>query len=223
MVEAMDWNVGRLIDTLEELKLTDKTLIIFTSDNGGLYTVSEQFPLKYGKGSYYEGGTRVPLIIRWDGKIKANSVSNSPVINLDFYPTLMEIANISYENNQIQDGLSLTPLLFDLGSINERALYWHFPIYLEAQNGYNEFTGRDPYFRTRPGSTMRYGKWKLHQYFEDGAVELYNLDTDLTEQNNLAEINPKKTSELLIMLDAWRSDTNAAIPDQLNPKYIDSR
>ena len=223
MIEAMDTNVGRLVDTLEELKLTDNTLIVFTSDNGGLFTVSEQFPLKYGKGAYYEGGTRVPLIVRWDGEIKANSVSDVPVINLDFYPTLLEISNASYKKGQIPDGVSLTPILFDLGTIKDRALYWHFPIYLEAQNGYNEFTGRDPYFRTRPGSTMRYGKWKLHQYFEDGAVELYNLDTDLTEQNNLAEINPKKTSELLIMLDAWRSNTNAAIPDQLNPKYIDSR
>ncbi len=223
MIEAMDMNVGRLVDTLEELKLTDNTLIVFTSDNGGLFTVSEQFPLKYGKGAYYEGGTRVPLIIRWDGKIKANSVSDVPVINLDFYPTLLEISNASYKKNQIQDGISLTPILFDLGTIKERALYWHFPIYLEAQNGYNEYTGRDPYFRTRPGSTMRYGKWKLHQYFEDGTVELYNLDTDLSEQNNLAQINPEKTSELINMLEIWRTNTNAPIPDQLNPQYINTK
>jgi arylsulfatase A-like enzyme len=219
MIEAMDMNVGRLVDTLEELKLTDNTLIVFTSDNGGLFTVSEQFPLKYGKGAYYEGGTRVPLIVRWDGKIKANSVSDVPVINLDFYPTLLEISNASHKKSQVQDGISLTPILFDLGTINERALFWHFPIYLEAQNGYNEYTGRDPYFRTRPGTTMRYGKWKLHQYFEDGTIELYNLDTDLSEQYNLAQINLEKTSELINMLELWRTNTNAPIPDQLNPKY----
>ena len=223
MIEEMDMNVGRLIDTLEELKLTDNTLIIFTSDNGGLYTVSEQFPLKYGKGAYYEGGTRVPLIVRWDGKIKANSISTVPVINLDFYPTLLEISNASYKRGQVQDGESLTPILFDLGDINERALYWHFPIYLQAQNDYNEYTGRDPYFRTRPGSTMRYGKWKLHQYFEDGAIELYDLDTDLTEQNNLAQINLEKTSELINMLDIWRININAPIPKKLNPKYIKTK
>ena len=220
MIEAMDWNIGRLIDTLEALKLTDNTLIIFTSDNGGLFTVSEQFPLKYGKGAYYEGGTRVPLIMRWDGKIKANSITAEPVINLDFYPTFLEITNTMGEKEQALDGESLTPVLFETGTIKERALYWHFPIYLEAQNGYNEYTGRDPYFRTRPGSTMRFGKWKLHQYFEDGAVELYNLDTDLSEQNNLAQINLEKTSEMLNMLELWRTATNAPIPDQLNPNYI---
>jgi arylsulfatase A-like enzyme len=223
MIEAMDMNVGRLINTLEELKLSDNTLIIFTSDNGGLFTVSEQYPLKYGKGAYYEGGTRIPLIVRWDGKIKANSVSNIPVINLDFYPTLLELTNASDKKSQVQDGESLTPVLFDSGTINERALFWHFPIYLEAQNGYNEYTGRDPYFRTRPGSTMRYGKWKLHQYFEDGAVELYNLDTDLSEQNNLAQINVEKTSELINMLELWRARINAPIPEQINPKYLNTK
>ena len=223
MIEAMDMNVGRLIDTLEELKLNDNTLIIFTSDNGGLFTVSEQYPLKYGKGAYYEGGTRITLIVRWDGKIKANSVSNIPVINLDFYPTILEITKASGKKSQVQDGESLTPILFDSGTISERALFWHFPIYLQAQNGYNEYTGRDPYFRTRPGSTMRYGKWKLHQYFEDGAVELYNLDTDLSEQNNLAQINLEKTSELINMLELWRTGINAPIPEQLNPEYSNAK
>ena len=204
MVEAMDMNVGRLIATLEKLYLTDQTIIIFTSDNGGLQTVSEQYPLKYGKGSYYEGGVRVPLIIRWDGRIKSNTISHSPVINLDFYPTLLNVADISSSKEMRLDGKSITPILFDQGGLKNRPLFWHFPVYLEASGGYNKRTGRDPLFRTRPGSTMRYGKWKLHQYFEDGAVELYDLEKDLSENNNLANNKPQKTKELLKMLDDWR-------------------
>ncbi|RUA06376.1 MAG: aryl-sulfate sulfohydrolase, partial [Flavobacteriia bacterium] len=113
MVEAMDFNVGRLINLLEKLDLTKKTLIIFTSDNGGVYKVSKQYPLKYGKGSYYEGGTRVPLIVRWDGKIKPNTVSKTPVINLDFYPTFMEITNTLAKKDRILDGKSLVPVLLN--------------------------------------------------------------------------------------------------------------
>ena len=192
MVEAMDMNVGRLISILEELDLTDQTIIIFTSDNSGLQTVSEQFPLKYGKGSYYEEGVRVPLIIRWDGRVKPNTISYTPVINLDFYPTFLDLANISSIRELRLDGENLTPILFDQEILKKRSLFWHFPVYLEASGGYNKRIGRDALFRTRPGSTMRYGKWKLHQYFEDGEVELYDLEKDLSEIINLAEVQPKK-------------------------------
>lgn len=220
MVEAMDMNIGRLITILEELKLIENTIVIFTSDNGGLFTVSQQFPLKYGKGSYYEGGVRVPLIIRWDGKIKPNTLSTTPVINLDFYPTFLDITNSSFPDNQVLDGVNLMPVLFSTKKLKDRPLFWHFPIYLEASGGYNIETGRDPYFRTRPGTTMRYGKWKLHQYFEDGTIELYNLETDLSENINLVKEKPNKTVELLKMLNSWRSKTNAPVPKQLNPDYI---
>lgn len=220
MVEAMDSNVGRLINTLEELNLTKNTMIIFTSDNGGLFIVSEQFPLKYGKGSYYEGGVRIPLIIRWDGKIKPNTISKIPVMNIDFYPTFLEVANIHPAKELILDGESLSPILFGKGQFINRSLFWHFPIYLEASRGYNEKTGRDPLFRTRPGSTMRYGKWKSHHYFEDGTVELYDLEKDLGENKNLVKVTPKKTKELLKMLDDWRTKIKAPVPKGLNQEYI---
>lgn len=219
MIEAMDFNVGRIINTLEELNLTKNTLIIFTSDNGGLYTVSKQTPLKHGKGSYYEGGTRVPLIIRWDNKIKPKLISKTPVNNIDFYPTFLELTSLKPTNNQVLDGQSLTPILFDSGKIKKRPLFWHFPIYLQAEKGFNKNTGRDPYFRTRPGSTIRYGKWKLHHYFENNEIELYNLKKDISEKNNLSKSNPRKTSKLLKILNTWQRKTNAPIPVTLNPSY----
>ncbi|MEE9362111.1 MAG: sulfatase [Cellulophaga sp.] len=219
MVESMDTNVGRLISALELLQLTNNTIIVFTSDNGGLQNVSKQYPLKYGKGSYYEGGTRVPLIIRWDGKVKPKTVSNFPVNNIDFYPSFLDIVNLAITENQILDGQSLLPLLLNKGKLKKRPLFWHFPIYLQTVKNYDEPNGRDSYFRTRPGSTMRYGKWKLHQYFEDGAVELYNLKSDLSEKNNLALKLSKKTAKLLRILNSWRTATNAPIPSQLNPEY----
>lgn len=219
MIETMDSNVGRLIKTIEDLKLASNTIIVFTSDNGGLYSVSNQNPLKYGKGAYYEGGTRVPLIVRWDGKIKQQSISKKPVNNIDFYPTLLEISNTKITSNQRLDGQSLTPILFNKGTFKKRPLFWHFPIYLQAEKGYNKNTGRDPYFRTRPGSTLRFGKWKLHQYFENGEIELYNLKTDISEQQNLAFNKPKKVKELLKLLNNWRTRTNAPIPTELNPNY----
>jgi arylsulfatase A-like enzyme len=141
MVEVMDMNVGRLISTLEKLDLTNQTIIIFTSDNVGLQAVSEQFPLKYGKGSYYEGGIRVPLIICWDGRVKPNTISHTPVINLDFYPTFLDLANISSIRELRLDGESLIPILFDQKNLKKRSLFWHFPVYLEASGGYNNRTG----------------------------------------------------------------------------------
>lgn len=223
MIEAMDTNIGRLINTIEKLNLIEQTIIILTSDNGGLYTVSKQYPLKHGKGSYYEGGIRVPLIMRWDGKIKPQNISNIPVSNIDFYPTILDITKTARNRNQILDGKSLAPILFNKGSFKKRPLFWHFPIYLEASRGYNKETGRDPYFRTRPGSVIRYGNWKLHQYFENGDIELYNLKKDISEQHNLVNSKQKKVNELLDLLNNWRKQTNAPIPKQSNTKYQPSK
>ncbi|PCI00952.1 MAG: aryl-sulfate sulfohydrolase [Flavobacteriaceae bacterium] len=216
MVENVDTNIGHLLQTLEELNLTDNTLLVFTSDNGGIRSISHQDPLRAGKGSYYEGGTRVPYIIKWPGKIKPNTQSNVPITNLDFFPTFQSVLGLELPNKKL-DGVNLMPLLKGK-KIAKRALYWHFPIYLQAYNSDND-DGRDPLFRTRPGSTMRYGKWKLHQYFEDGALELYNLKKDLGERHNLAMSHPKKAKELLKKLNAWRQEIKAPIPSEINPKY----
>jgi arylsulfatase A-like enzyme len=218
MVEAMDQNIGRLIETIENLGLSSNTLIIFTSDNGGLFTVSKQLPLRAGKGSYYEGGIRVPFIVRWDNKITANSVSHTPINNIDIYPTILELLALDKPKNHPLDGVSLLPLFNNEKTNKARPLFWHFPVYLQSVIN-DPAEGRDPYFRTRPGSVIRYGEWKLHHYFEDNEVELYNLKTDPSEQNNLANNFPEKKTALMNMLNRWRSNIAAPIPTKMNPKY----
>lgn len=217
MVESMDQNVGRILKTLEDLKIEDNTIVIFYSDNGGLAFVSSQAPLRAGKGSYYEGGIRVPCIIKWPKKIKKSKKTAMPITGLDIFPTLMDVVND--KNNYKLDGVSLLPFLTKNKKMEERALFWHFPIYLQAVNGKKE-QARDPLFRTRPGSAMRKGKWKLHEYFEDGAFELYNLETDLGEQNDLSKVYPEKVKELYQELDAWRKSKNAPVPKELNKEYV---
>lgn len=216
MVENVDTNIGLLLQLLKELKLSENTLIVFTSDNGGIRAISSQAPLRAGKGSYYEGGTRVPFIVKWPNKIKAGTTNNTPIVNMDFFPTFMNIIGVKLENKTF-DGIDLMPLLKG-ENIEERPLFWHFPIYLQAYSQEKD-DGRDPLFRTRPGSTIRYQNWKLHHYFEDDKLELYNLTNDLGERNNLAEINPKKTQELYKLLSDWRKDVNAPVPTALNPEY----
>jgi arylsulfatase A-like enzyme len=220
MIEAMDDNVGRILKKLRELKIEENTIVIFTSDNGGVAQISSQHPLKYGKGSYYEGGIRVPFIVKWPGKILEKSNCNSPISNLDIYPSLLEIAQISKPLKSISEGQNLTPLFFEeAGFDSSRALYWHFPIYLQSTNSHF-MDGRDSLFRTRPGSVVRLGKWKLHQYFEDNSIELYNLDEDIGEENNLAESNPIIVQQLLDSLNNWRERNSAPIPNEINPYYL---
>ncbi len=219
MIESMDENVGKIMESLDKLKLSENTIVFFCSDNGGVRRISSQYPLRAGKGSYYEGGIRVPLIIKWQKKIGMGKICNVPVTNLDFFPTIMDIAKIKKTKNEILDGDNLVPLLLKKGKFNKnRALFWHFPIYLQT-NVYNLKDGRDPYFRTRPGSVVRKGKWKLHEYFEDNALELYNLETDQGEINNLSETYPEIVEKLHNLLIDWRKTMEAPVPDQLNPEY----
>ncbi|WP_242203586.1 sulfatase [Aestuariivivens insulae] len=216
MVENVDANIGRLLKVLDDLNLSENTLLVFTSDNGGIRATSNQAPLRAGKGSYYEGGTRVPYIVRWPAIIKGGTKNETPIVNMDFFPTFMEMAQVSLPE-KVLDGASILPLLKG-ASIKERPLFWHFPIYLQAYDP-NEDDGRDPLFRTRPGSTIVFNNWKLHHYFEDDAIELYNLETDLGERHNLAESNPQKAKELFEMLNNWRRKIKAPIPKELNPDY----
>lgn len=215
MIESLDSNVGRLLQKLDDLDLAKNTIIIFSSDHGGIRAISNQAPLRAGKGSYYEGGLRVPQIIRWPGKVAPGSKSSVPVTSLDLYPTLLDILNV--KSKSTLDGQSILPVLTG-GTIPERPLYWHFPIYLQAYDKDLD-DSRDPLFRTRPGSTIRLGNWKLHEYFEDGALELYNLKTDIGERNNVAAQNPAVTTKLHNMLKNWRNEVNAPVPTDLNPKY----
>jgi arylsulfatase A-like enzyme len=216
MIQSLDENVGKILNKIEELELSEKTLIIFTSDNGGIRSISNQYPLRAGKGSYYEGGIKVPLIFSWKNKIKSQSKSFERVVNIDFFPTLKNI--IGYKNDNLElDGVDLSPI-FQEEKIEERALYFHFPIYLEAYNVQKD-NGFDPIFRTRPGSVIIKGNWKLHHYFEDNNLELYNLKNDISESNDLSKVNTEKTLELFIDLKIWRDNRKAPVPNKLNPDY----
>jgi arylsulfatase A-like enzyme len=216
MIESLDKNIGRIMNAIEELGLYENTIIIFTSDNGGIRAISTQQPLRAGKGSYYEGGIRVPMIIRWPGNIAEGSWSDEPVMNIDLYPTILEILNVSTSN---LDGQSLLPVLKGNEALEERPIFWHFPIYLQAYDRELD-DGRDPLFRTRPGSVIRMGKWKLHQYFEDGGLELYDLEKDIGERRNLVAENPKIASQLLDSLNNWRARTRAPVPVEKNPNFV---
>ncbi|GAA4958185.1 sulfatase [Algibacter aquimarinus] len=218
MVDNLDRNIGLLINKLKERDLFENTLIVFTSDNGGLYGITKQKPLRAGKGSYYEGGIREPFFFVLNSKIQPNTKSEIPITNLDIFPTVLQYAGIDASSLQL-DGNNLAPVLEKEVEVLERPLFWHFPIYLQAYN-VNDNENRDPLFRTRPGSVVRKGDWKLHYYFEDDEVELYNLSEDIGERNNLVEVNPEKADELLTLLKAWWKDTNAPIPTTKNPDYI---
>jgi len=217
MIESADTNIGRLMKKIDQLGLRENTVVIFTSDNGGVVKISSQAPARAGKGSYYEGGIREPLIVRWPEKIKPGAKCDTPVIGIDFYPTLLEMTGAKKPAGKLLDGVSLMPLLTQSGKLPERALFWHFPIYL--QNYSSADGARDPLFRTRPGCVVRAGDWKLHEYFEDGGLELYNLADDLGERNNLADKMPDKTKELHDIMLRWRKQTKAPVPTEKNPKY----
>ena len=222
MIQSLDENIGKILDKIDALNLSENTLIIFTSDNGGIRAISNQYPLRAGKGSYYEGGIKVPMIFSWKGKIEAKTESYERVSNLDFYPTIKKL--VGYNESIDLDGEDLTPI-FKGEKLKKRELYFHFPVYLEPYRVQLD-SGTDPLFRTRPGTVIIKDNWKLHHYYEDNQFELYDLEKDVSEFKNLAEINKEKKNELLIDLNNWRKTNNAPIPSRLNPyydqKYVDS-
>ncbi|GAA5147736.1 sulfatase [Prosthecobacter algae] len=205
MVEAMDLAVGKVLAKLDELGLAENTLVIFTSDNGGLSTSegspTSNLPLRGGKGWMYEGGIREPLVIRWPAVLKAGTVIETPVCSPDYFATALEVAQ-GKTAAQV-DGVSLLPLLKG-GSLPERALYWHYPHY-GNQGG-------------APGAAIRMGDWKLIEWYEDGRRELFNLREDLGEQKDLATSNPDQVTALAAKLEAWRKDVGALMPTP-NPGY----
>jgi len=219
MIQAVDDGVGRIVEVLKEQDLLDETVIVFSSDNGGYGPVTDMEPLKGYKGTYYEGGIRVPLFVVWPGVIEAGSRSDEPVTGVDIYPTLCEIGGADLPDGQPLDGRSLVPLLNGTKeTFGDRPIYWHFPAYLQSYAGVQD-EQRDPLFRTRPCSVMRLGDWKLHEYFETGDIELYNLRTDIGETTNLAEQNPSKREELLARLRAWRDEIGAPVPTERHPMF----
>ena len=218
MVENLDRNIGLMVEKLKKRKLFDNTFIIFTSDNGGYYgKITMQKPLRAGKGSYYEGGIRVPFFFMWKNKISPGKNTQTTISHLDIFPTLMHLKGDHSMENDL-DGHSLLPLLTQNKFVEERSFFWHFPIYLQGYD-IKDNENRDSLFRTRPGSVIRKGDWKLHYYFEDQGIELYNLKHDIGERNNLAEIEVDKRKELADELKAWWEKTDAPIPTAINPLF----
>ena len=216
MIENLDNQIGRLVQKLKETNNLNNTLILFISDNGGVYKVTKQKPLRAGKGAYYEGGIREPMFAFWKGKIKGGTKCDIPVSNLDFFPTILDAVDVKNPKNKMFDGQSILTLLTNKGSLKERPLFWHFPVYLQGGN----VETQDPLFRCRPGSAVRLGDWKLIEYFENNDIELYNLKEDIGEKNNLASTNPKKVKELHKLLKNWREVVNAPVPTKANPDYV---
>ena len=214
MIASVDESVGRIVGTLEELGLDERTIVIFTSDNGGVggYVregiheagdVTDNAPLRSGKGSLYEGGIRVPLIVFWPGATPAGSQCDVPTIHVDFFPTLLEIADAP-RPNQALDGESLVPLFRDPSArLRREAIFQHFPGYLGAGLGT---------YRTTPVSVVQSQEWKLMEFLEDGRVELYDLSEDVGETRNLASELPEKAEELLGLLRTWREEIDAPMP-----------
>ena len=232
MIASVDDSVGRVMQTLDELKLADNTVLIFTSDNGGVggYNrpdgllrepgleakgkkpkgadadgggITDNAPLRSGKGSLYEGGTREPFIVRWPGVTTPGSSCNEPTIHVDIFPTFLEISGAPAPR-QVLDGESLVKLFRDNSAKLQRdAIFQHFPGYLGSGPGL---------WRTTPVSLIQAGDWKLMEYLEDGHLELYNLSDDIGETKNLASEMPDKTKELHNRLVAWRTEVNAPMP-----------
>lgn len=221
----LDTGIGRVLETLKTLGLEKNTLLVFTADNGGTHVPQE--PLRGKKGCYYEGGIRVPMIARWPGVIASGSTCDTPVVNIDFYPTFLAAAGAPAPASPL-DGRDLTPLFRGGTALASPVIYWHFPGYLDGPVP----RGRDPLFRTRPVSVIRKGDWKLHLYQEewqlDGgreklatnrAVELYHLASDPGETQDRALTDPAERDALLDELLAWFKRVPAPLPETPNPRW----
>jgi arylsulfatase A-like enzyme len=215
MVEAMDESLGRVMDKLKSLGISDNTIVIFYSDNGGMsaanfyyperivdeseldvaYSTSN-LPLRGAKGWLYEGGVRVPMIVKWPGMSKKGIACEEPITSTDFFPSILEMAGLPARPDQHMDGMSFVPALKG-DDFDRKAVYWHFPHY--SNHGMQS-----------PGGAIRFGDYKLLEYFENNTIQLFNLKEDPGEQHNLARTQPEKARELLTMLHEWREDVSAA-------------
>lgn len=205
MIEVLDKSVGRVMDKMEQLDLNHQTVFIFYSDNGGKHSYAAQTPFRAGKGWLYEGGIRVPLIVRWPGVIEPGRENQSLVTSCDFYPTFLDIAGIEPDDSKKMDGLSLYPVLQNNGKLKRNALHWNYPHYHKGSG-------------MKPACAVRVGKYKLISWYEpvllDGedAYELYDLEKDPGEQNNLIDELPEKAEFLKNKLYIWKEKLDAQEP-----------
>ncbi len=214
MTENLDSSIGRILATLDKHGLDDNTIVVFASDNGGLRlpyfglgnVVSTNTPLRDEKGTLYEGGVRVPLIVRWPGIVKPASVCDTPTMTADLLPTFCAMVGAATPK-QPTDGLSIVPLLEDPdAALQRKAIYFHYP----------------HYHHSRPAGAIRAGDWKLIEFFEEDALELYNLKDDIGEGENLADDRPDLAKRLQLLLAAWRERIGARMPTK-NPKHDPAR
>lgn len=205
MVESLDDSVGRVMETLRELGLERDTMVIFTSDNGGFYNATSNAPLRANKGAYYEGGIRVPLLIKWPGVARPGTVSVEPVTSTDLYPTCLAAAGLPPRPHQHVDGLDLRPVLAEGKALGRSSLFWHFPHYNDHPHSV-------------PSGVIRRGEWKLIETFDPAGFELYHLAADLGETRNLAAAEPARLAELRRELEEWRRVVGAEMMAP-NPGY----
>jgi arylsulfatase A-like enzyme len=209
MIERMDTGIGKILKKLDELGISDNTVVIFYSDNGGLESLQDQLPLRGGKATIFEGGVRVPLAVRWPGKIQSGKKSDALVCSEDFFPTIMEMAGIQYERHNI-DGFSLLPVLKQTGQPERETLYWHYPHY--HHQGF------------KPGGAIREGDFKLIEWYEptlldqENQVNLYNLSEDIGETTDLAKNFPEKVTYLREKFHRWKKSIQAQEMN-VNPNY----
>jgi arylsulfatase A len=203
MIQSVDEALGKIVQTLEELNLTENTIIIFFSDNGGLVPVTSNDPLRIGKGYPYEGGIKEPMFVYWPKEVEAGSVCDVPVTSVDFFPTLCGISGIPLPGDRVIDGKNITPLLMQKGKFERETIFWHFPHY------------RGNIF---PYSIIRKGDYKLIKRYDGKRFELFDLRNDLSEIADLSDSLPGKVNELNIVLERWLKETGARIPVP-NPEY----
>ena len=220
VIETLDDTVGRLLARLDALKLADNTIVVFTSDNGGLHVpegphprITHNTPFRAGKGYAYEGGLRIPLIVRWPGRVPAGTTIDAPVVNTDWIPTLLDLAGLPAPTGL--DGVSFAGVLTGRGPAPQRRLFWHFPHYTNQGS--------------RPHGAVRDGPWALVEYYDADVCELYDLSADIGETHNVAKDHPGRVAELRSALAAWRvsvgaqtNTPNAAADEALyRPLYVD--
>ena len=213
MIHSLDENVGRIMRSLEDLKLAENTLLIFASDNGGNHYAdtpqkTSNAPLRDGKGSAYEGAYRVPLIVRWPGKVAAGTETDEPVTSVDFFPTLRAVSGQKPPANEELDGMNLLPLLVKKQPLRRKALYWHYPHYHHG--------GASPH------GVIRKDQYRLIEHFDGTPAEMYNIEADIGETVNLVNTMPEKAKELLKELREWRREVGAQMPT-INPDYDANR
>ncbi|MEM1107779.1 MAG: sulfatase [Planctomycetota bacterium] len=208
MIENLDTNLGRVFDTLNRLGLADDTLVVFTSDNGGLATAEGSptcnAPLAEGKGWLREGGNRVCQLARWPGTIAPGSTADAPVVTTDLYPTFLDAAGLPAQPEQHVDGHSLLPLLQGQNGPDRDAIYWHYPHYSNQGD--------------TPGGAVRAGRYKFIEHFEDGRLELFDVEDDLSESRDISAEQPERTAALHAKLKTWRNEIQALVPEP-NPNF----